>query len=198
YLRHRLDMICSPFFPCTMHLTDMLSACDAIVSRSAALWMLLPANACNWSSSDLDIYVSFNSQPQLYNLLRKHHYNIIHEGRTNRNDYSPSTIFTVTTFGNGRKNIDVIVSRTSSALSPIFQFHSTAVMNFFTADSLFCVYPSLTLHHRALINTASLRNRTFPPSHMQALLKYKSHRFQFISSLNDSGWLSLDFATVPH
>ncbi|KIO09176.1 hypothetical protein M404DRAFT_935145 [Pisolithus tinctorius Marx 270] len=106
------------------------------------------------------------------------------------------------------------MSRMSSALSPIFQFHSTAVMNFFTANSLFCAYPSLTLHHRALINTASLCNCTFPPSHMQALLKYKSRGFQFISceealhapficrsrvrSLNDNGWLSLNFATVPH
>ncbi|KIO08013.1 hypothetical protein M404DRAFT_38544, partial [Pisolithus tinctorius Marx 270] len=130
-----------------------------------------------WSSSDLDIYVPYNSQPQLYNLLRKHQYNIVREGRTNHNDYSPSTIFTVTTFGNGQRHIDVVVSKTSSALSPIFQFHSTAVMNFFTADSLFCAYPSLTLHHRALINTASLRGRTFTPSHMLALIKYKSRGF---------------------
>ncbi|KIO08143.1 hypothetical protein M404DRAFT_108858, partial [Pisolithus tinctorius Marx 270] len=53
---------------------------------------------------------------------------------------------------NGEKLIDVIISKTTSALSPIFQFHSTAVMNFFTANSLFCTYPLLTLHHCAMIN----------------------------------------------
>ncbi|KAI6142226.1 hypothetical protein BKA82DRAFT_3958195, partial [Pisolithus tinctorius] len=157
----------------------ILSACDTVVSGSTALRMLLPANSCNWSSSDLDIYVPYNSQPQLYNLLCKHQYNIVHKGRTNHNDYSPSTIFTVTTFRNGQRHIDIIVSKTSSALSPIFQFHSTAIMNFFMADSLFCVYPSLTLHHCALINTASLCSCTFTPSHMLALFKYKSHGFHF-------------------
>ncbi|KIO07247.1 hypothetical protein M404DRAFT_23697 [Pisolithus tinctorius Marx 270] len=65
-----------------------------------------------------------------------------------------------------------------------------------------------------MVNTASLHQHTFSPSNIQALLKYKSHGFQFIScketnhlpfacrtqirSLNDWGWLSFDFATIPH
>ncbi|KIN97661.1 hypothetical protein M404DRAFT_91335, partial [Pisolithus tinctorius Marx 270] len=123
-----------------------------IVSGSTALRLVLPANACNWQTSDLDIYVPHNNQAQLYNLLHKHHYTIIRNGNYNVKNYSPSTIFTVTTFGNNQKVIDVIVSTTALALSPIFQFHSTAVMNFFSADSLYCAYPSLTLRHRAMIN----------------------------------------------
>ncbi|KIN93906.1 hypothetical protein M404DRAFT_74377, partial [Pisolithus tinctorius Marx 270] len=172
-----LDVICTPFFPSTEILTNMLSACDAIVSGSAALRMILPTNACNWPSSDLDIYVTHYSQAQLYNLLNKYNYNIVCQNRTCHDDYSPSTILTVTTFGNGLKLIDIVVSRTSSALSPIFQFHSTAVMNFFSANSLFCAYPSLTLQHRAMINTGSLQECTFPPSHIRALLKYKQRGF---------------------
>ncbi|KIO06728.1 hypothetical protein M404DRAFT_102192, partial [Pisolithus tinctorius Marx 270] len=92
--------------------------------------------------------------------------------------YSPSTIFTITTFGNGQSLIDVIISKTTSALSPIFQFYSTAVMNFFSTDSLYCAYPSLTLRHHAMINTSSLHQHTFSPSHIQALLKYKSRGFR--------------------
>ncbi|KIN98976.1 hypothetical protein M404DRAFT_92790, partial [Pisolithus tinctorius Marx 270] len=53
---------------------------------------------------------------------------------------------------NGHKLIDIIVSKTTSALSPIFQFHSTAIMNFFSANSLFCAYPSLTQCHHTMIN----------------------------------------------
>ncbi|KIO11209.1 hypothetical protein M404DRAFT_127276 [Pisolithus tinctorius Marx 270] len=145
YLQHQLNIICTPFFPTSEHLTNILSVCDAVVSGSAALRMVLPANACNWPSSDLDIYVPHHSLTQLYNLLHKHHYNIVRNGKLNIQNYSPSTIFTVTTFGNGRSLIDIIVSKTTSALSPIFQFYSTAVMNFFSADSLHCAYPSLTL-----------------------------------------------------
>ncbi|KIO05543.1 hypothetical protein M404DRAFT_48006, partial [Pisolithus tinctorius Marx 270] len=123
-----------------------------VVSGSAALWMVLPASSCTWESSDLDIYVPRHNQAQLYNLLRKHNYIIVCNGRINVQNYPPSTIYTVTTFGNGQKLIDVVVSRNTSALSPIFQFNSTAVMNFFTADSLYCTYPSLTLRHHAMIN----------------------------------------------
>ncbi|KIN94986.1 hypothetical protein M404DRAFT_71294, partial [Pisolithus tinctorius Marx 270] len=78
---------------------------------------------------------------------------------------------------NRQKLINVIVSKTTSALSPIFQFHSTTIMNFFSANSPFCTYPSLTLHHCTMINTASLHEQTFSPSHIQALLKYKSCSF---------------------
>ncbi|KIO00568.1 hypothetical protein M404DRAFT_99074, partial [Pisolithus tinctorius Marx 270] len=130
----------------------ILSACDAVVSGSAALCLVLPANACNWAPSDLDIYVARNSSAQLFNLLQKHNYSLVCQRNSNDSDYPPSTIFSITTFGNGHKLIDVIVSKTTSALSPIFQFHSTAIMNFFSADSLFCAYPSLMLCHRTMIN----------------------------------------------
>ncbi|KIO02726.1 hypothetical protein M404DRAFT_53418, partial [Pisolithus tinctorius Marx 270] len=123
-----------------------------IVSRSTALCLVLPANAYNWLTLDLNIYVPHYNQVQLYNLLHKHHYRVIHNGKCNVKNYSLSTIYTVTTFGNNQKVIDVIVFKTVSALSPIFQFHSTAIMNFFSADSLYCTYLSLTLHHHAMVN----------------------------------------------
>lgn len=50
-------------------------------------------------------------------------------------------------------------------------------------DSLYCAYPSLTLHHRAMASTASLHQRTFSASCVQALLKYRSCGFRFISCL---------------
>ncbi|KAI6002186.1 hypothetical protein F5J12DRAFT_683135, partial [Pisolithus orientalis] len=92
---------------------------------------------------DLNIYVTHYSQAQLYNLLHKYHYHIVWQNHTCCDDYSPSTILTITTFGNGHNLIDIVISRTSSTLSPIFQFHSTAVMSFFSTNSLFCTYPSL-------------------------------------------------------
>ncbi|KIO14866.1 hypothetical protein M404DRAFT_117251, partial [Pisolithus tinctorius Marx 270] len=53
---------------------------------------------------------------------------------------------------NGWCVINVIVSSTVAAMSPIFEFHSTAVMNFIAADHIFCAYPTLTLHKMSLVN----------------------------------------------
>ncbi|KIO06729.1 hypothetical protein M404DRAFT_24414 [Pisolithus tinctorius Marx 270] len=61
YLKHHLDVVCTSFFPTSDHLTGILSACDAVVSGSAALHMVLPASACDWPWSDLDIYVPHHS-----------------------------------------------------------------------------------------------------------------------------------------
>ncbi|KIN96724.1 hypothetical protein M404DRAFT_32960 [Pisolithus tinctorius Marx 270] len=92
YLKHQLDATCTPFFPSTEHLTNILSACDAIVSGSAALRMVLPTNACNWQSSDLDIYIAHYNHAQLYTLLDKHHYKIVCNGEFNVESYSTSCI----------------------------------------------------------------------------------------------------------
>ncbi|EGN93335.1 hypothetical protein SERLA73DRAFT_156308 [Serpula lacrymans var. lacrymans S7.3] len=53
---------------------------------------------------------------------------------------------------NGLKNIDVVVSSTSMSISPIFHFHSTAVMNFISGDGFFSAYPKLTGMYRSLTN----------------------------------------------
>ncbi|KIO01197.1 hypothetical protein M404DRAFT_150804, partial [Pisolithus tinctorius Marx 270] len=57
---------------------------------------------------------------------------------------------------NGQSLINVIISKTTSALSPIFQFYLTTVMSFFSTNSLYCAYPSLTLCHHTMLNTSSL------------------------------------------
>ncbi|KAI6008657.1 hypothetical protein BKA83DRAFT_4029724, partial [Pisolithus microcarpus] len=53
---------------------------------------------------------------------------------------------------NGKNSVDVVVSKTSTTLSPIFPFHSTAVMNFISADTIFSGYPTLTLWHLSVVN----------------------------------------------
>ncbi|KIO00335.1 hypothetical protein M404DRAFT_54193, partial [Pisolithus tinctorius Marx 270] len=55
-------------------------------------------------------------------------------------------------FANRWHTIDVIMSSTVAAMSPIFEFHSTAVMNFIVANHVFCAYPTLTLHKMSMVN----------------------------------------------
>ncbi|KIN94092.1 hypothetical protein M404DRAFT_73349, partial [Pisolithus tinctorius Marx 270] len=129
----------------------------AVISGSLALHMVLPANSCAWTPSDLDIYNAKACLSHFHHALTFSEcllagYNVIRETRVDASSYNMSTIRSILTFSNGTHYIDVIVSKTSTALSPLFQFHSTAVMNFISADTIFCAYPNLTFNHCALIN----------------------------------------------
>ncbi|KIK21720.1 hypothetical protein PISMIDRAFT_103556 [Pisolithus microcarpus 441] len=59
--------------------------------------------------------------------------------------YPHSHILTIFTLYRKTSKIDVIVSNSTTAISPIFQYHSTVLMNFITTHSVFCAYPQLTL-----------------------------------------------------
>ena len=51
----------------------------------------------------------------------------------------------------GDKKIDIIVSRSNSAILPIFGFHSTVVMNIFTGKSLIAFYPDETVQDVSIV-----------------------------------------------
>jgi len=206
YLRRKLNILSARFFNNAADLAFILNACDAVISGSTALHFLLPIVSTPWSPTDLDLYIPLRCQLQLGHLLKK-------RGKSNISLYSTSKIFTVLTFTKADKKVDVIVSSTDCAVLPIFQFHSTAVMNFFTGNSIFCAYPSLTFRGLSMISASTLYNGSFSPVGMKALLKYKqrglafvscpaTHEFQFACksanrSLTDDGCLWVDIDYVP-
>ena len=155
YIINCMKLTISCFFPDVEGFRKMLRSCDAIVSSSSALHILLPPKSTTWIPVDLDIYVASSQFHYLKLLLVGHGYHLLHEGNTNDNPNSFSFIHTVATFGNGTQQIDVIISNTAN-IGPIFQFHSTTVMNFFSADHIFCAYPDLTLRLLARINPGPL------------------------------------------
>lgn len=70
-----------------------------------------------------------------------------------RNVYKLSKVQTVPGSDETRRlSIDVIEARGTSAIIPIFRFHSSLVMNYVSADSLFMAYPNLTLQHNFIPN----------------------------------------------
>ncbi|KAI6157967.1 hypothetical protein BKA82DRAFT_21971 [Pisolithus tinctorius] len=142
YLQHQLHLLSLPFFDNTATLMSILRSCDAVVSGSCALHMLLPANKTSWVPADLDIYVSCRHMACLSVLLEHNGYLIMNQRAVDAGPYGSSSIRSVILFANGWRTIDVIVSSTVAAMSPIFEFHSTAVMNFIAADHIFCAYPN--------------------------------------------------------
>ncbi|KAI6030966.1 hypothetical protein F5J12DRAFT_692680, partial [Pisolithus orientalis] len=70
-------------------------------------------------------------------------YYIIHQSHIDASTYSAAAVCNILMFSNGSHYTDVVVSKTMTTISPLFQFHSTAVMNFISTDGIFCAYPGL-------------------------------------------------------
>ncbi|KAI6153940.1 hypothetical protein BKA82DRAFT_23163 [Pisolithus tinctorius] len=171
YIQHRLHLLTMPFFDNVGTLMGLLRSCDAVVSGSCVLHLMLPANETPWVSTDLDIYVSSCQLTYLSVLLEREGYVVMHQCSVEAGPYGSSSICSVVSFSNMHRSIDVIVSSTVAAVSPIFEFHSTAVMNFITADNIFCAYPMLTLELMSMVNAGPLYFEAFGFRTMCALEK---------------------------
>ncbi|KAI6157013.1 hypothetical protein BKA82DRAFT_4380443 [Pisolithus tinctorius] len=173
FVQHRLRLLTKPFFENTETLLGILRTCDAVMSGSCALHVLLPANETCWIPSDLDIYVSCRHMACLSVAhLVDTGYVVVCQRTVDAGPYGLSSIHLVVSFANDRQSIDVIVSSTVAAVSPIFEFHSTTMMNFISADHIFCAYPALTLHLMSLVNAGPIYFEPFGFRTMCALEKY--------------------------
>ncbi|KAI6157004.1 hypothetical protein BKA82DRAFT_25856 [Pisolithus tinctorius] len=117
YFRHRLHLLSLPFFINAATLVSILRTCDAVVSGSCALHMLLPANETSWVPADLDIYVSCRHMACLSVLLEHNGYLIVRQRAVDAGPYGSSSIRSVVSFANGQRSINVIVSSTVAAVS---------------------------------------------------------------------------------
>ncbi|KAI6120915.1 hypothetical protein EDD16DRAFT_1444366, partial [Pisolithus croceorrhizus] len=154
----------------------ILRTCDAVISGSTALHFLLPRLGTPWTPSDLDLYVPQITSVLMLSRLMAQDYRLMTEGDDDE-PYTPSDEVHVVHLTNGLRRIDVVVSGTASALSPIFHFHSTAVMNFVSADTVFCCYPRLTLRHLSLVNAGALCNGEDTDDLSRAVQKYTARGF---------------------
>ncbi|KAI6100726.1 hypothetical protein EDD16DRAFT_1496369 [Pisolithus croceorrhizus] len=156
YLQRRLRCVGGQYFCNADTLLDILCTCDAVISGSTTLHILLPKQGTPWAPMDLDLYVLQMTSVLLMSHLMEEGYAIVTKGESEDMPYTPMHEEHVEQLTNGKHSIDVVVSGTASAPSPIFHFHSTAVMNFISADTIFCTYPRLTLQQLSLMNAGAL------------------------------------------
>ncbi|KAG0701023.1 hypothetical protein DFH29DRAFT_876203 [Suillus ampliporus] len=71
-----------------------------------------------------------------------------------KKEYDSSAITKITKLAKGKNKIDVIITNWASAIVPILQYHSTAVMNYITAHSLISLYPTWTAEKKSLNKSA--------------------------------------------
>lgn len=159
-------------------LRDVLRNTGSVVSGSTALAYALDDNDKeDWESNDLDIYTPVGEpcQDVLRHLTEQEGFEL--QPRPNADvpgapppevdppidvleNYEGSAAFSrlrnvykLSKDRDGKKVcIDVIEARGTSAIIPIFRFHSSLVMNYISADALFMAYPTLTLSGEFIVN----------------------------------------------
>lgn len=151
----------------------LLYTCQAVISGSAALYVLQPLLATSWIPNDLDIYVSQNNLRLLLAALAIEGYHDVLTSAPHVKHYSCRHLHTTITLTCSHQTIEVIVSKDAcSAISPIYLFHSTLLMNFLTHDAMCCSYPRLTLRGLSLIHPHFAHDTILNRASIDALLKY--------------------------
>lgn len=191
HVKHRIICVGAQYFRTGAALIDMLRSCDAVVSGSTALRILMPDVGIPWSPSDLDIYLPRHTLTVMLRRMQHEGYTIIAEPPVKRSGYNYSHVSRVLVVGNGQCTVDLVVSRTSTALSPIFQFHSTVVMNFVSADTVFCGYPTLTLRGLSMVNAGPLYYSADKRPILSAMQKY------LLRGIRDNASMWFNFETIP-
>lgn len=181
YITYRRRLLTKPFFDNPDEIFRILAACNAVISGSSVLYLLLPERDILWKPGDLDIYVCDKDLELLLRNLGSCGYQVSTTEYGTDDPYPYSHIQKIFTLHHQKSKIDVIVSKTSTPISPIFQYHSTVVMNFLTANSLFCAYPELTLQKKSIINPFAVYGQALKRTTLQALLKYNKRGIQYTS-----------------
>lgn len=189
YLNHRKSVLFARFIDDVPGFNQLLRSTNSVVSGSIALQMVLPFVSTNWICKDLDIYVARSQDLAVISYLTKQGYGLLNIQGI-RPSYSQSSIHTVVTLSRGEKVIDIIVAAKDIAIRPIFEFHSTLVMNFIAADYLFSAYPWMTSRFRGLHNPLALRDGKRVMGNLKAIAKYEWRGFDIQNS--PSAWDLVD------
>ncbi|KII82798.1 hypothetical protein PLICRDRAFT_47483 [Plicaturopsis crispa FD-325 SS-3] len=184
-LQKRVLDVVTPFFADAPDFLRVLQSTNAIVSGSSALRVIV--GRADWHPRDMDIYVSSRHRAVMYAYLNRCGWRYVslrslpdraHIERVV--GYMVAGVSKVLTFACGSHHLDVLVCETPNPVEAIFHFHSTIVMNFFSARGIFCAYPSLVDIRLSLVNHRVIDYDVYPhPSVLRSLQKYSSRGYRF-------------------
>ncbi|KAG1859901.1 hypothetical protein C8R48DRAFT_774615 [Suillus tomentosus] len=184
YIQRRKRIIFARFMSHIDAFVGLLQGTGAVVSGSCAL-NLVQAREGAVAINDLDVYttiqnfdefVRFFTETEHYTMKRNFH-------RPPPGPYNTTGIAKLFRLENNGRNVDIIVTNLSSAISPIFQFHSTVVMNFISAEAVFCAYPGWTLDGTGLIHPRMYKQNATNLATVRSLAKYMQRGFTLYSEI---------------
>ncbi|KAJ7221908.1 hypothetical protein C8J57DRAFT_1253834 [Mycena rebaudengoi] len=179
YIRDRIKETLELYVSSSAELLKILGKTRSIISGSVPLAILTGGT---FVPHDLDIYVPASQEETMLNLLELH-FGCTSEASSN-GEYADqgevSTIRWMTSTDRSCK-LNIMTCRGESAITPIFHFHSTLVMNFISVHGLYCAYPKLT-GRKLGIPTGSYFEKGPGSLHLDAALnKYRARGFEFIA-----------------
>ncbi|KAG9312347.1 hypothetical protein JVU11DRAFT_7665 [Chiua virens] len=175
FFKHQIHCLLAHTFFDPQGFLWILEATQGTVLGSSVLHIIF--SMCNnaWQAKDVDMYVPLGRCQPIFNYLK--HKGFVHTSSYSPHPYSGSLIQSISTMEQDASKVDVIESQHDTALSPIFDFHLMAVMNYITADSVFAAYLSFTNDHQAIINPELFVEGSLNPATLCALVKYEQRGF---------------------
>jgi len=198
---HRLRLALVPYFPGWLHeISAFLREHKALISGSTILSILVPGN---WKPNDLVLVLPERSSTALEALLLTHGYSKDPEREADfpdiyYDDYEAPT-FRYGCFQKDGKKIDLCyIEEPSTPTFHVLKYHSTAVMNCYDGEAVYCYFPELTFAGMHFFN----RDYSGPDDRREAGLA-KLRTRGFVEGLHDLGswitaspWVPTDLPTV--
>ena len=132
-------------------LQNMLWQTCSLISGSIALAALLPYQLPTWNPQDIDIYTTEQSFRKVLAHVLTDGYTIMVDTTTNPKYPGPTSIALVVTLSGPKwLNLDIIVRCTKCALTLIFKYYGSHVINCITHHGLYSSYPYHTLANSVL------------------------------------------------
>ena len=179
-LRSKVHTLLSHYFLDVEGFLGILKVSDSVVSGLAALSLCVPGV----EPSHLDVFAPNERANIFEDFLVGEGYNIAAKHVPKGPAFRVSPLVRVTVYaklGNA-DNVFVFESTSSSAIFPIIEYQSTALMNFISCCEIFMAYPKLTSRRLMMEN----RNNAFELH--REIDKCVDHGFSFLRPNKHSGW----------
>ncbi|KAG1844561.1 hypothetical protein C8R48DRAFT_544869, partial [Suillus tomentosus] len=157
-------------------LLTLLDRTGSIVSGSSVLH-LVQAKATAVHLRDMDVYATIEFENIVMEYFKMTEgYKVVNKS-SRKDGYDSSAVIKVYKLEREGKKVDIIFTDMASAIVPILQYHSTAVMNYITARSLISLYPRWTTEKKSLVNPRLYSENCTNIRSVLALMKYVRRGF---------------------
>ncbi|KAG2047488.1 hypothetical protein BDR06DRAFT_897247, partial [Suillus hirtellus] len=154
----------------------LLERTGTVISGLSTLH-LFQAESAAIRLQDMDIYATHEFEAEILSHLKEKEGYKEGQKTERRTEYDTSVIKRIYKLEKGKEKIDLIITEWVSAIVPILQFYSTAVMNYMMAHTFISLYPKWTKDMKSLVNPQMYLHDSTNIQMVTALMKYIRHAF---------------------
>ncbi|KAG2030226.1 hypothetical protein BDR03DRAFT_1017356 [Suillus americanus] len=141
YMERRREDLLKEFVRDVEEFLQLLDRTGTVISGSSALH-LFQAKSGAVAVKDMDIYATHEFEEEMLNHFKTQEGYKVTLISHQKTEYDSSTVNKVYKMEKETKKVDLIITEWASAIMPILQYHSMAVMNYMTACTFVSLYIS--------------------------------------------------------